>query len=93
MDSVPVVMFTDSKNLNESIHNTSLVDDAWLIQDISVIKEALESGTVSCFRRVASQDMLANTLTKAGASAVQLLDVLQTGNYKLPCGLQNEEFV
>ena len=93
VDAVPVVMFTDSRNLYQSIHSTSLVEDSWLIPDIAIIKEALENGTVSCFRRVASQDMLANCLTKAGASAVQLLEVLQTGTYKLPCGLETEELV
>ena len=93
IDDVPVIMFTDSRNLYESIHSTSLVQDAWLIPDIAVIKEALGNSTISCLRRVASEDMLANCLTKAGASAVQLLDVLQTGIYELPCGLDKEQWV
>ena len=89
IDDVPVIIFTDSKNLYEAVHSTSLVDDAWLIPDVAIIKESLEQGTISCLRRVASEDMLANCLTKFGASSEQLLQVLQTGEYVLPFGLDN----
>ena len=87
IDSVPVVMFTDSKNLYEAVHSSSLVDDSWLIIDVAIIKDALKDNTITCLKRVASGDMLANCLTKAGASSEQLLRVLQTGNYVLPPGL------
>ena len=80
VDEIPVIVFTDSKNLHESIHSTSMVEDAWLIPDIAIIKEAIEQGTVTSIRRVSSGEMLANCLTKQGASAEQLLDVLKTGN-------------
>ena len=36
---------------------------------------------------VASENMLANCLTKAGASSEQLLNVLRTGQYVLDHGL------
>ena len=84
---IPVVMFTDSRNLYEAVHSTALVEDAWLIPDIAVIKDALSNGTISCLRRVSGGDMLANCLTKAGASAEQLMDVLHTGRYVLGEGL------
>ena len=87
IDNIPVVMFTDSRNLYEAVHSTALVDDAWLIPDIAVIKDALGDGTISCLRRVSSDNMLANCLTKAGASAEQLLAVVQTGKYVLVDGL------
>ncbi len=89
IDEIPVVMFTDSRNLYKSVHSTSLVEDSWLIPDIAVIKDALCNGTISSLRRVSSDDMLANCLTKAGASAVQLMTVLQTGNFILPRGLDS----
>ena len=69
IEDIPVVMFTDSKNLFEAVHSTALVEDAWLIPDIAVIKDAIDNGTISCLRRVASDNMLANCLTKAGASS------------------------
>ena len=87
IDSVPVVLFTDSKNLYESVHSSGLVEDAWLIIDISIIKDAISDGTISCLKRVLGEDMIANCLTKCGASAVKLLEVLQTGQYIMPPGL------
>ena len=87
VDQVPVVVYTDSKNLHEAVFSTSLVDDAWLIPDIAILKEAIENGTIGSFRRVSADDMLANCLTKAGASAEQLMTVLQTGQYELPLGV------
>ena len=87
VDQVPVVVYTDSKNLHEAVFSTSLVDDAWLIPDIAILKDAIENGTIGSFRRVSADDMLANCLTKAGASAEQLMTVLQTGQYELPPGV------
>lgn len=87
INNIPVVIFTDSKNLSEAVHSTSLVEDAWLIPDIAVIKDALSNKTISCVRRVSGENMLANCLTKAGASAEQLMEVLRTGRYVLPEGV------
>ena len=41
-------------------------------------------------RRVASKDMLADCLTKAGALAEGLLEVLQSGEFVLPEGLTDK---
>ena len=86
---VPTIVFTDSRNLFQAVYSSSLVEDAWLIPDIAIIKEALEQGTIMSVKRVASEDMIANCLTKAGASADKLLDVLQTGRYVIPSGLDD----
>ena len=88
IEGVPVVVYTDSRNLHEAVFSTSLVDDAWLIPDIAILKEAIENGTINSFRRVTAEDMLANCLTKAGASAEQLMTVVQTGQYELPSGVE-----
>ena len=88
IDSVPVVLYTDSRNLHEAIHSTTLVDDAWLIPDIAMIKEAVAQKAISCVRRVESKNMLANCLTKSGASSEQLMKVLQTGHYVMPSCLE-----
>ena len=87
INEIPVIMFTDARNLSEAVHSTALVEDAWLIPDIAIIKDALCDGTISSLRRVSSNDMLANCLTKSGASAEQLMTVLQSGKYVLPDGL------
>ena len=84
INKLPAIVFTDSKNLHEAIYSSLLVDDAWLIPDVALIKEAKEQGTVSDIRRVSGKDMIANCLTKAGASAEDLLYILHTGRYSLP---------
>ena len=84
VDKVPVIIVTDSKNLEEAVYSTKLVDDPWLIPDIAIIKEAMEQGTVEAVKRVSSEDMLANCLTKQGASAEGLLTVMMSGEYSLP---------
>jgi hypothetical protein len=60
VEEIPVIIVTDSKNLEEAVYSTSLVDDPWLIPDIAMIKEAMEDGTVTSVRRVSSEEMLAN---------------------------------
>ena len=87
IEEVPVVVYTDCRNLHEAVFSTSLVEDAWLIPDIAILKESIEKGTINNFRRVESEDMLANCLTKAGASAEKLMTVLQTGQYEIPPGV------
>ena len=91
LQTIPVIIFTDCKNLYDAVYSTCLVDDAWLIPDISIIQEALEQKTVTSLRRVAGKDMLADCLTKAGASAEQLMHVLQTGQYELQSDISGVE--
>ena len=86
---VPTVVMTDSKNLFEAIKSTSLVEDSWLIPDIAIIKEALENNTITEVRRVPGSEMLADCLTKKGASGSSLLDVLKSGVYLIPSGCEN----
>ena len=90
IQNIPCLAVTDCKNLYEAVHSTSLVEDMWLITDIAAIKEAIETGEVTEIQRVPSERMLANCLTKNGASGEELLKVMRTGSYTLPPGwLQN----
>ena len=83
---VPVLLLTDSNNLFKAVHSTSQVEDPWLIPDIAMVKDALDEGTVSEVRLVPGNKMIANCLTKAGASGEDLLEVLRTGMYEVPGG-------
>ena len=83
-NNVKTVVVTDCKNLEEAIKSTSLVDDPWLVPDIAVVKEALENKTITKVKRVRGEDMLANCLTKSGASGKELLEVLKSGEFKVP---------
>ena len=78
------MVVTDSKNLYEAVHSTSMVEDMWLITDIASIKDALESKEVTEIQRVPSERMIANCLTKAGASGEKLMTILKTGKYNIP---------
>ena len=80
------VVYTDSKNLQEAVRSSSTVDDGWLIPDIAIIKDAVEAGEVQ-LRRIPSKDMLADCLTKAGASGARLMEVMEAGSYELPDSL------
>ena len=83
LEDVPTVIVTDANNLYEAVHSTSLVEDAWLRTDIAAIQDAVESGVVTLVCKVGKENMLADCLTKPGASATGLLEVLRTGHYKL----------
>ena len=84
-NDIPTLVLSDCKNLTQAIKSTSLVDP-WLIPDIAVIKDALEDKTVSEVRWVSSKDMMADCLTKAGASGFSLMQVLESGQYEVPGG-------
>ena len=84
IERIPVIIYTDCRNLYDAVHSTSLVEDAWLVPDVAVIQEALEQGNVSCIKWVNNKDMLADCLTKSGASAVKLMNVVSTGHYECP---------
>ena len=86
VENVPTIIVTDANNLYQAVHSTSLVDDAWLRTDIAAIQDALETGVVTLIRKVKGEDMLADCLTKSGASAADLMRVLGTGYYKLQDG-------
>ena len=83
---IPTLVLSDCKNLTQAIRSTSLVEDPWLIPDIAVIKDAVGDKTVNEVRWVNSKDMLADCLTKAGASGSSLMEVLGSGKYEVPGG-------
>ena len=84
VQEIPTIVVTDCRNLEEAVYSSSLVEDRWLITDIAAIKEALEKKEITAVRRVPSERMLANCLTKSGASGEELLSVLRTGKYEVP---------
>ena len=53
---MPIVSFTDSKNLTRAIKSTRFVADEQLIVDITAIKDdILANGTVSSIRRMSGK--------------------------------------
>ena len=83
-EKLPTVVVTDSRNLFQTVHSTSLTEDTRLITDVAAIKESLESGEVTKIKWVSGENMLADCLTKAGAPGTSLLRVMKTGKYLIP---------
>lgn len=76
---IPLHLFTDSKNLHNSVHTSALVDDQRMRVDIARLKESVEKGEISQFSLIGSGNMLADVLTKKGAAGFVLLNVLRNG--------------
>ena len=81
---IPVNLYTDSNNLKKSVHTTSMVDDPRLRTEIACLKESLEKGEVNDFVLIPGNKMLANCMTKKGASAKDLLECLRSGYLSNP---------
>ena len=78
-EEIPMEIFTDSKNLWKAVQTTALNDDPRLRTDLAALKESLENGEVTKIHRISGKEMMADCLTKKGASAKKLMDVLQSG--------------
>ena len=55
-----------------------MIDNPRSRTDIAKVKESLKSGELAAFQKVPSCDMLADCLTKKGASSMKLLKLLKT---------------
>ena len=80
VSTMPVHLYTDSKNVQKSVNSTAMVDDPRLRTEVAALKESIEKGEVNELKRVDSKTMIANCLTKRGASAEGLLKVIRTGH-------------
>ena len=75
--SIPIELFTDSRNLHRSVMSTSLVDNPRMRADVAKLKQSLENQELQKLCKVAGEDMLANCFTKKGASGEKVLKILQ----------------
>ena len=82
IDNVPLDMFTDSKNLHNAVHTLTLVENPRLRTDIAKLKESIENGELNSFLYVPGRRMIADVLTKKGASGFRIMNMLQTGKYE-----------
>ena len=77
--NIPVNLYTDSDNLRKNVHTTAMVDDPRLRTEIACLKESLQNGEVNNFFLIPGKKMLANCMTKRGASAKDLLEIIRSG--------------
>ena len=76
--NIPIELFTDSRNLYRSVMSTALVDNPRLRIEVAKLKESLKIGEISKLLQINGHDMIADCLTKKGASAVKLINILRT---------------
>ena len=82
--NIKVNLYTDSNNLYNAVHSTSMVEDPRSRTEIASLKESLNKEEVNNFLLVPSNKMLANCMTKKGASSKELLDAIRNGYLQDP---------
>ena len=73
-----IIVFTDSKSLQQHLQSTRTIQDARLRVDIARLKQMMDLEEIE-MRWVCSKSQLADSLTKKGSSAAQLIKVLVSG--------------
>ena len=67
-DDIPLELYTDSKNLYKSVMSTSLNENPRLRTDVAKLQESLKLGELERLSLVSGVEILADCLTKKGAS-------------------------
>ena len=81
---IPINVYTDSSNVKKAVHSTAMVDDPRLRTEIAILKESLEKGEITRLVCIPGKHMIANCMTKRGASGKDLLGVLNNGRLSDP---------
>ena len=76
---IPMRLITDSKNLYKATYSSTPVENKRLRIDIGKLKESIKTNELHSFIHVEGKDMLADVLTKKGASAKKLISLLRCG--------------
>ena len=76
---LPIFCIVDSRGTRDAIYSTKLVDDRITRLYIAQIKQCLENNSIQKVIHVKGTSMLADCLTKRGASSKLLLSVLNHG--------------
>ena len=81
--SIPIIPYVDNKSVTEALFSTKLVDDKrWRIDVVSV-KDSIDKHEINAARWIQGENQLANPLTKKGASAYLLKEVISTGKLNI----------
>ena len=71
--------FVDNKSVLDAVYSTKKVDDKRLRLDVAELKQYLEKGELNCITHVPGCQMIADGLTKRGASCKQLIETITSG--------------
>ena len=80
-DDLPleIICFVDNKGVVDAVHSTHAVEDRLTRLTIATIQEHLRKKEIVAVHHIHGVDMIADCLTKHGASPKLLLDVMQAG--------------
>ena len=77
--SVKIECYVDNKGVCDAVHSTHAVDDKLTRLSIAITREHLRKGEIEEVHHIKGVNMIADPLTKQGASTQGLLDVLRSG--------------
>ena len=77
--------YVDNKGVVDSVHSTHAVDDQLTRLSIAIVREHLRKGEIDSVTHIYGENMIADPLTKEGASSNLLLEVLKTGRIPKEC--------
>ena len=80
---LPIIAFTDSNQLWNSVHSSKRCSDVALYRDICCIQEKIKDGILSELRWVSNDEQMADCLTKRGAGVQKLCLLTETGVLKV----------
>ena len=78
-ESISMELYTDSRNLHKSVMSTSLNENPRLRADVAKLQESLKTGELNKFNQIGGHEMLADCLTKKGASSEKLRRIVRRG--------------
>ena len=83
---IPITAFVDNNQLYQSVYSTKPAESKRLRIDLAEISQMLEEGVLTDLRWIPTNEMIADCLTKTGAKADLLIDVLEQGCLSEPQG-------
>ena len=66
----------DNRSLVDAVHSTTNLEDKFLLLDVCVLRDMLESQAIAGFHWICSERQIADSLTKQGASHDKLIKIL-----------------
>ena len=82
-EGIKIEAFTDNLSVEEALLSTKCVDDKRLRIDVGAVKQMIADGTIENVKWIPGSLMIANTLTKRGASCFDILEVIQRGQFSM----------
>ena len=80
-EKIPIHCFTDNRSLCNVLASNKYAAEKRLRIDIGALKEAIKNNAIEHISWVKTNEQLADSLTKSGASSVPLVNLLREGEF------------